>query len=220
METKKLAADDSKAVLDFLGRKNIDSPFSEHESYYSRSSHSDHDDIFIRMHQGDMENVFSVARDQNNSLLVDSATYRKVAADLEKFFIVGHALSAVHDEINNTDGMVTGFFPSGHPHWLHGPFSGGWVTFSDKWEDDSRVPIGYVVKNSAGLKDDTFVVQAYDAYKRVITEFYPKVYKREDDGRIVPVPEATAAFRSELAKLHEAFKSIIQQLIERIRGCC
>ena len=219
MSIKKLADDDSKVVLNFLEKMDGESPFSEHESYYSRSSHSDHDNMFERMHRGDMKKVFSVATDENDSLLVDSETYRTVASDLEKLFIIGHALSAVHDELNNTDGIVTGFFGSGHPRWFHGPFPGGWVTFSDKWDNDFRVPIGYVVKTSAELKVDPLVVQAYESYERVITEFYPKVYKR-DGEQLVSVPEATLDFKVELANLHEILKNVLKQLAARIKGHC
>lgn len=216
---ERLAGDDSKAVLEFLWRMNIESPFSEHESYYSRSSHSDHDTMFFEMHRGSMRNIFSVAGGQN-SLLVNSVAYRNVATDLEKLFIIGYALSAVHDELNKTDGMATCFYGSGHPRWFHGPFPSGWVTFSDKWNNDIRVPTGQAINNSTELKADLLVVQAYEAYEQTYREFYSKAFRRGDDGYSVAIPEKVAEFRVELTKLHQVLKSILEQLVQRIKEHC
>lgn len=222
----KLEAEDGRAVHQFLEELNIDHPFPESDDYYSRSSWSEHDNMFEAMHRGALENVFKVATEQQ-SLLVDTDTYQHVAADLEKLFVIGHALSAVKSELNITDGAVTTFYPSSHPSWHHGPFVGGFTTITDKWGDDPRVPIGRIVTDSNALRADSLVVQVHAAYNRVFEEFYEPVFPEGGYGLRVgsnsapPTdPEKIAAFRAELQNLHTTLKTILEQIIARIRACC
>lgn len=224
IEEKKLAVEDSKAVQSFLGKLNLDNPFPEHESYYSRSSHSEHDNMFVLMHVGGMRNIFtntSGERVLGEYPHRDTGAYGETAVALEKLFLVGHALSAVYSELHQTDGMVTAFYGSGHPNWFHGPFSGEETTLSDKWDGDSRVPIGYVL-DAPGLKSEPLIVQAYKAYRAVYDGSYKKVWREEpdEDGYSVRIPERIPDFQEDLVKLHVTLKGIVIQLTEQIRTYC
>lgn len=133
MSTERLTAKEKQQVMDYVKKLNLNCPFPEYESYSSPSSHCAYVDMYSSMHY-ELSSVFKKIKDKPWRFVVN----RPLARNLEKLFIVGYQLSAVHDELYKTDGIMTYMHPSGHRNWFHGPFPGGWNTFALVW--DWKIP--------------------------------------------------------------------------------
>jgi hypothetical protein len=127
--------------------------------------------------------------------------------NLEKLFIIGYQLSAVHDELHKTDGIMTHLHPSGHDRWFHGPFPGGWETFYRLWEWDTPHESHHWSLKRSNLKRDKLIVEAHESYVRTYRKYYPKGWHPTGNK---------SEFREDLQKLHETLKNILLKIINRI----
>ncbi len=200
----------ARQIVEYVDKKiNSDRPQGERESYYSRSSHSEHDYWFEYLHD-EFSDIFDLARDG------EAGGYDSVAADLDYSYIVGHAMSAVNSELHETGGRPTFHYPSGHPKWFHGPLIGGWGTFSDKWDGDWRVPVGHAEK----MREDLLVREAYEAYRTLMHGHGRSVFLRNAEGFYSVIEAKIPAYRQALEELHEQLKDVHVKILERIRLVC
>jgi hypothetical protein len=203
MSTEEFTAKNKKQVIDYLKKLNLDCPYPEYESYRSPSSHCACGGEYSSMHYA-LSSVFKKIKNKPWRVIVN----RSLAMNLEKMFIVGYQLSAVHDELHKTDGIMTHMYPSGHRNWFHGPFPGGWETFARIWDWDSPNCYWHWVLKKGDLKRDKLLVKAYETYVRVFSEYYPNSYN--------PISEKRKSFHEDLRELHETLKNILLKIVSRI----
>lgn len=208
---KGFKSEDLYAILSFLRHLNPDNPFPEKESYFFRNPNSNHIKMHSRLRYGWLKEVFDKVSPQQ-SLLLDSKLYRKVAISLENVFIVGCLISAVYDEL--TEKGATFFSCKRDLQWLQRPFSSAWQTFMERWL--GHAPIwGY--QNFDQVRKNPFLIKAKNAYERVFCgNTCRSIFKLEPNQAVSINLENAVQFRKELDQLHQTLKDIMSEIYKDI----
>jgi len=215
----KLEESDGKQVLEYMRRKNSNCPFEAHESYYCRSSHCGIDFFLSYLHD---LNVYRVPHIRK-SYPIDTEAYQRVAVDLELYFVIGFALSAVHSTLM-LPASIACYDKDKHKCWFHNPYWGGWITIDDVWTGDCLV--GFELVRSGGMQGHPPAAQAHEAYRRVYEkfsshEFFSEAFGHAASGATIAlISEKTLGFREELEQLHGELKRILEKLVQKIEERC
>ncbi|MAZ40987.1 hypothetical protein CL654_02625 [bacterium] len=115
---------------------NAEWPYPENESYYSRSSHSEHSRWLYRV-QDDayLKDLFQRA--------LANESVREIASQVECYFQLSYVYSSVYAAKHHRD-----------RDWFHPPLWGLNVTFDDLLDGDSRVPRGNFLSHRQFLENE------------------------------------------------------------------
>lgn len=208
---KGVKVEDIYAVLSFLRHINQDDPYPEKESYFFRSPKSGHIEMHLKLRYGWLRKIFDRANPQQ-SLLLDSQLYQKIAINLENVFIIGCLISAVYDEL--TEKGATFSSSKKDLYWLQKPFSSAWQTFMERWL--GHAPI-WSYKDAGQLRKNPFLIRAKNAYERVFCgNTCRSIFKIEPNQALSINLENAVQFRKELEELHRKLKSIMTDIFKQI----
>lgn len=134
----------ASAVLDFIkSKQNMERPFSEYESYYSRSSHSSHSQKLADIHL---------------SLFIVNEETRKILSEVDKYYHVAYIYSSVYDQIHHLKDK----------EWMHEPWWGMTDTFDDLWREPNFVsaPLGQFLRHQEFVEDQ-LIIAIHDKWNEI-----------------------------------------------------
>ncbi len=137
-------------------------PIREQESYYARSSHSEHRVLVSRQMTSRFAALMKKAEHNPQA--------EAICVELEKFFQIAYVRSAVYCQIHEE--------PE-HNRWFHEPIWGLHTTFMDLWDGDGRVYLGSFLDHETFTSDKH--IEAFVDLWKPISEEWDRAYKAKKD---------------------------------------
>src|SRR3989338_5324393 len=162
-------------------KRDKEKPFSEYESYYANSSHSQWNEDFAGLRWLPREKADLLA-----NLARRDEKWAKVVAELDKYTLTGYVTSATKDEID---------YEKNPDKWFHTPFSGVMVTFNEILENDGRAFQGFGIKDGKEVASDpriSAIIPDFEKASKLLNEAVIRGERGGFSGRYEPQKRAEA----------------------------